>query len=670
MPDVTLDFNAINYTLIPVESTDIAFTGILQEDGYTLNNLATTNSTHEFGTIRGGGHNDHDANDDVPLTTFASTNVILTKDGGGPFNVVSMQFDTFDSGGSATITITGTQVGGATVQQVFVTDTVLSLQTVVLTGFTNLTQLVFTSASTNIQFDNIIVNTDAGPVFTEGDDVYNVPSSTAVNLSTLGGNDTVNFGAFFSNDDIVNGGAGTDKITLSGGYNAALGSGTQNITNVETVQLLAGAYTLTLADIFLGAGQTITFDGSSLTAGQAFTFNGSLETNGNFEIKGGAAADNITGGAGNDVIIAGAGADIQNGGAGNDIYLIDNAGDVVTEGAALGLDTVFSTVSYTIGNNIERLGVNGFTTTNAVNLTGNSEANEMWGNDGANVIDGRDGADLMFGYGGNDVFIVNHVGDIVIEAVGGGLDTIFTSVGMTINDNIERVGVNGFTTTYAINLTGNSVANEMWGNDGVNILDGAGGADIMNGFGGNDVYFVDNVGDVINETGTGGYDTIFTSVSYTIGDDIERLAVNGASTTTALSLIGNSKPNEISGNNGGNLIAGQGGSDILIGNGGNDLFVFTSSIYGGSIDQIVDFQVGADRIGLDDSEFAGLTLGVLPAGAFYSGSAAHDSDDRIIYNPATGQLFFDADGNGAGVAVQFANLSNNLALSASDFQVI
>ena len=669
MPDVTLDFNAINYTLIPVESTDIAFTGILQEDGYTLNNLATSNSTHEFGTIRGGGHNDHDANDDVPLTTFASTNVILTKDGGGSFNVVSMQFDTFDSGGSATITITGTLVGGGTVQQMFTTDTVLSLETVVLSGFTNLTQLVFTSTSTNIQFDNIVVNTDPPFTPTEGDDTLNVTSSTTVNVSMLGGNDTVNFGAFFSNDDIVNGGAGTDKITLSGGYVAALGSGTQNITNVETVQLLAGAYSLTLADIFLGAGQTITFDGSSLTAGQTFTFNGSLESNGHFEIKGGAAADNITGGAGNDVINGNAGADTAAGGAGNDIYLIDNAGDVVTEGAGLGLDTVFTIVSYTIGNNVERLAVNGVATTNAINLTGNSEANELSGNDGANVIDGRDGADLMLGYGGNDIFIVNHAGDVVIEGAGGGLDTIFTSVGMTLGNNVERIGVNGFTTTYAINLTGNSVANEMWGNDGVNILDGAGGADIMTGFGGNDIYFVDNAGDLILETGTGGYDTIFTSTSFTIGDDIERLAVNGVSGTAPLSLTGNAKPNEISGNDGGNLISGQGGADILIGNGGADMFAFTSSIYGG-IDQIADFQAGIDRIGLDDSEFAGLTLGVLPAGAFRSGVAALDADDRIIYNPVTGQLFFDADGSGVGAAVQFANLSNNLSLSASDFQVI
>ena len=62
--------------------------------------------------------------------------------------------------------------------------------------------------------------------------------------------------------------------------------------------------------------------------------------------------------------------------------------------------------------------------------------------------------------------------------------------------------------------------------------------------------------------------------------------------------------------------------------------------------------------------------GALGANAFHTGSAAHDADDRIIYDSATGQLFFDADGSGGGAAVQFATLSPGLGLTASDFQVI
>ena len=62
--------------------------------------------------------------------------------------------------------------------------------------------------------------------------------------------------------------------------------------------------------------------------------------------------------------------------------------------------------------------------------------------------------------------------------------------------------------------------------------------------------------------------------------------------------------------------------------------------------------------------------GSLSANAFFAGTAAHDADDRIVYDSATGNLFFDADGHGAGAAMLFANLSNHAALSASDFQVI
>ena len=75
-------------------------------------------------------------------------------------------------------------------------------------------------------------------------------------------------------------------------------------------------------------------------------------------------------------------------------------------------------------------------------------------------------------------------------------------------------------------------------------------------------------------------------------------------------------------------------------------------------------------IQLDDAVFAGLTLGGLAANAFYIGAAAHDADDRIIYNSATGALLFDADGNGAGAAVQFATLTTSLALAAGEFVVV
>jgi len=73
---------------------------------------------------------------------------------------------------------------------------------------------------------------------------------------------------------------------------------------------------------------------------------------------------------------------------------------------------------------------------------------------------------------------------------------------------------------------------------------------------------------------------------------------------------------------------------------------------------------------LENDLFTSLPNGALAAGAFVVGTAAQDADDRIVYNPTTGALFFDADGNGAGAAVQFAVLSGAPALAASDFTVI
>ncbi len=80
--------------------------------------------------------------------------------------------------------------------------------------------------------------------------------------------------------------------------------------------------------------------------------------------------------------------------------------------------------------------------------------------------------------------------------------------------------------------------------------------------------------------------------------------------------------------------------------------------------------MGVDRIGLGDAAFGDLAAGPLPASAFRLGTAAQDADDRILYDSATGSLYYDADGVGGIAAVQFATVSAGLPLTASDFTVI
>ena len=98
-------------------------------------------------------------------------------------------------------------------------------------------------------------------------------------------------------------------------------------------------------------------------------------------------------------------------------------------------------------------------------------------------------------------------------------------------------------------------------------------------------------------------------------------------------------------------------------------FHFTSELGVGNVDRVMDFVSQSDIIGLDDAIFGGMVLGRLSASAFVAGTKALDADDRIIYNAANGALYYDADGNGAGAAIYFANLGAGTTLIASDIVI-
>src|SRR5204863_512013 len=163
-------------------------------------------------------------------------------------------------------------------------------------------------------------------------------------------------------------------------------------------------------------------------------------------------------------------------------------------------------------------------------------------------------------------------------------------------------------------LVGNDLDQEIYGNAGANFLFGGGGNDYLVGLGGDDRYGVSGQGDHIIEGVGGGRDAVYALDSYVLGAGVEIEILSAAS---------------------------QDG---------------TTPLGGGNVDQIADFVSGTDKIALDDAVFTGLGFGALPAGAFVTGTVAADADDRILYDNATGNLFFDADGNGAGAAVQFATL--------------
>jgi serralysin len=136
-------------------------------------------------------------------------------------------------------------------------------------------------------------------------------------------------------------------------------------------------------------------------------------------------------------------------------------------------------------------------------------------------------------------------------------------------------------------------------------------------------------------------------------------------------LLGNDAANNLSGGSGNDLLYGYGGKDKLTGGSGADIFVFASSLTSSSTDTIRDYSVAADTIRLENAYFQALTrTGTLASSAFHTGSAAHDSSDRIVYNKSAGALYYDADGTGVAAPVKFAQLAAGLGLTHADFYVI
>ncbi len=237
------------------------------------------------------------------------------------------------------------------------------------------------------------------------------------------------------------------------------------------------------------------------------------------DLFGTAYSDAIYGYAGNDRIDGGAGADFMYGGKGNDGYSVDHASDQVIELAGEGVDSVFSTVTYTLGENVENLTLNGSGTINATGngddntLRGNAAANVLMGMAGDDVLDGAAGADRLFGGDGNDeltggtgldyleggagddVYNMTSEADVIVELAGGGIDLVRSSANsFTLGDHLENLEVTGF--GYGIGnalnntLTGSASSNSLEGMDGNDVLDGRAGLDYLLGGLGSDLYLM------------------------------------------------------------------------------------------------------------------------------------------------------------------------------------
>ena len=409
---------------------------------------------------------------------------------------------------------------------------------------------------------------------------------------------------------------------LDGGYNELFGGGGDDLMFGDGgVDVLVGG---TGNDTLRGNDGTDYLYGET---GNDILYGGA----GNDMLFGQEGDDELHGGDGDDHLMAGAGQDQLFGGLGDDTYEVDDSGDRVVEQAGEGTDTVEAGFSYALGENLENLVLTG---ADPLDGTGNTLANVLKGTSGNNRLDGGAGADELRGGKGNDTYVVDDRGDVIVEAVNYGTDTVESSVSYTLPANVENIVLTG---TGNINAGGNGLKNTLTGNGGNNLLDGKAGADKMIGGNGNDTYLVDNVQDQVVEAAGEGLDTVESRISHTLAANVENLTLVG---TGDINGGGNSLDNVIVGTSGANRLNGLAGADTMRGGSGNDTYV---------VDNTGDVVVEIANFGTDTVESAiTYTLGANVENLVLTGTRAINGTGNGLANTLTGNGGANRLAGGAG----------------------
>ncbi len=435
-------------------------------------------------------------------------------------------------------------------------------------------------------------------------------NTTDSTLLGLAGTDTL-LGS--TGNDSLDGGTGADS--MAGGA----GNDTYVVENAGDVvsEALGGGNDTVLAsiDVTLAVNVEALLLTGTAHAGTGNALDNVLAANDLGDTLSGVAGnDTLLGGSGNDSLDGGSGADSMAGGAGNDTYVVDNAGDLVGEGAAGGTDTVQASIDITLADDVEVLVLTAaghLGTGNAGDnllmaaaggdsLAGAVGADTLLGNTGNDKLDGGSGADSMAGGAGHDTYVVDNAGDVVTEAAGAGNDTVMASIDITLADNVEGLvmtaaGHVGSGNALDNSLLGSSGADTLLGGAGSDTIDGNGGGDSLVGGDGNDTYIIRSPSDVVVETGTGGFDTVIVTTDWTLADNIEAVQLLGG----AHALTGNAGNNQLSGSSSDDTLDGGGGQDTLLGGDGNDVLVASSgasTMDGGSGDDRYVLVGGAARV--------------------------------------------------------------------------
>jgi Ca2+-binding RTX toxin-like protein len=346
---------------------------------------------------------------------------------------------------------------------------------------------------------------------------------------------------------------------------------------------------------------------------------------GHDRLKGLGGHDGLYGGAGDDTLSGGAGADRLDGGeaAAGALYA-----DIDYASYADAASGVLVDLLYTSRNTGDAAG-DMFISIEG--LIGSAHADQFYGTGGQDRFKGEAGDDRLEGRGGADT----------LDGGEGRDHAVYWSAASGVIANL----------TAGIGTQGDAAGDKFYGIEG---LEGSNYADTLTGDGGGNTLY-----------GWGGNDLLLgEGDAYTYGNDY------------------------IEGGDGADTISGGGGHDWLLGNAGRDVFRFDVSplktrLDNGTgiagVDTLADFSVAEDKIALETSAFgfAPVTYdawgspvnGALAASAFRLGTSATTATQRIVYDQASGAIYFDADGLGGKAQVQFAKVAAGTALTAAHFQL-
>jgi len=396
-------------------------------------------------------------------------------------------------------------------------------------------------------------------------------------INALGGDDTINPGIGI---DTVDGGSGNDLLIVNyssityGGISTTFNSSDRTSGYLRANNTSSSYYQVTFSNV-----ERFNITG---TANNDYIYGAAL----NDSLNGGRGNDTLDGAAGNDILNGGIGNDNLIGGDGNDTYVVDSTTDRITETSTGGTDTVQSSITWTLGSNLENLSLIG---SNVINGTGNGLNNTITGNSANNTLSGGSGSDTLYGGAGNDkllgglgddAYFVDSNTDIITEAANEGIDTVQSATSWVLGSNLENLTLTG---SAVINGIGNELNNIIRGNSANNVLNGGAGSDNLIGDLGNDIYVVDISSDVVTEAANQGNDTVQSAVSWILGANIENLNLTG---NAAINGTGNGLNNIITGNSANNTLSGAAGNDNINAGAGNDIIYGSSGGTGSEIDTL------------------------------------------------------------------------------------